>query len=281
MKALLLAGVLLLLVGGRLFAAPVSLKELEFMVRQHQPEAEILDEVSRRKLVEKPSGEFVDKLIVAGGSRSLIKRILDPGLIAPAPKLPPATPLPPFVQAPAGAQSPPQNLNQTRALLPGEVPNPKPRPGTVAAALDGKVFLELDNQLTEFSLSAGGEPKAYLIFFTRADDKPSRKFINVVRDRLNEWVVHAEPKPLEICRAFDSTALVRNAIGRRAKWALARYEEMDPRLKALCPKPETRIALITQEWEVLVNEVAPPADLAMSKVRAVLAERFKIQLPEK
>jgi hypothetical protein len=259
--------------AGTALGAPVPLKELEFMVRQKQPEGEIIVEVTRRKLAEKPSEAFIDKLILSGASPSLISRLRASELVAPPVNRPAqATPAPAIE-----SQGPPQ-LPPPRFPMPNVLSNPKPRAGTVAAALDGKTYLERENELAEFSLSVGGEPRTYLLFFTRAEDKPSRKFISVVRDRLNQWMIDANPRPLEICRARDRTTLVRHAIGRRALWPLARYEELDPRLQALCPKPETRIALITQDWEVLVSEVAPPADLAMSKVKAVLNDRFKIQL---
>jgi hypothetical protein len=253
---------------GCLCAAPMPVKEVVFLLRQRQPESEIVAEITRRQLAEKPTPAEVDKLMAAGASTSFIKRIQAPELIA-RPRQPPLTPTPQPTPAPPTNATPPEQANAA---------NPPPRTGTVGAALNGKLFAERQNTLTPCSPTAGGEPKTYLFVFTRADDTPSRKFIAVMRDRLNQWMSDSDPRPVEICRAREPAALAGHALGRGALWPLARYEVLDPRLQALCVKPETRIALVTQEWEVLVNEVAPPAELAMEKARAVVKDRYKIQL---
>ena len=212
----------------------MPLKELEFLVRQHHPEAEILHEISRRQLAEKPSAQTLDRLVATGASESFIARVQAPELVAPQRRQPGA-----LTQSPAAPAAHPAESTVR--------PPAAPRRGTVAAALVDKIFLDQENQLTEASPSPDGEPQTYLLFFTRAEDKPSRRFMAVMHDRLNQWMTTPGARPLEICRAVNRTVLARHAIGRKAFWPIARYEELDPRLQALSAKPETRIALITQD----------------------------------
>jgi hypothetical protein len=268
--------ILLFQCAGNALAAPVPLKELEFMVRQKQPEAEIIVEVTRRKLLEKPSEAFIDKLILSGASPALIRRLRAPELVAPPQPLS-ATPPPP---PPADTPVTPEPSPPTSSLPPPspDLPNPKPRPGTVAAALDKKVLLERNNELIDWSLSKAREPRVYLLFFTEAEDEQTRKFIRALWYPLNQWAGVQDPRELEVCRASLRSTLMRHAIAQKAMWPLARYEELDPRIQSLCPEGETRIALITQDWEVLLNEKAPPADLAMAKVKKIMKERFNVQM---
>src|SRR5215204_2972163 len=79
----LLLGAIFLLAPSAVYSAPMPLKEVLFLVRQRQPEPEILEEIARRKLAEKPDTQAIDKLLLAGASGSFIHRIQAPELVAP------------------------------------------------------------------------------------------------------------------------------------------------------------------------------------------------------
>jgi hypothetical protein len=72
---------LLLLASGTLQAAPMTLKELEFLLRQETPETEILKEARERRLVAPITEVVAAALKEAGASDGLVKNLNAPGIV--------------------------------------------------------------------------------------------------------------------------------------------------------------------------------------------------------
>ncbi len=74
---------LLLVVSGlgSLSAAPISLQEVAFLVRQRTPDAEIIQEVSQRRLLKPLDASSITVLRQTGASDALIARLSDPKVV--------------------------------------------------------------------------------------------------------------------------------------------------------------------------------------------------------
>jgi thiol-disulfide isomerase/thioredoxin len=69
---------LLLLLGLGAAAAPMTVKELEFLVRQRTPDAQVIAEVQKRRLMTPLSASFIQTLKQSGASEALVKAITAP-----------------------------------------------------------------------------------------------------------------------------------------------------------------------------------------------------------
>jgi hypothetical protein len=66
--------------AGVAMAAPLSLKELEFLVRQRTPESEIIQQVKSRRLIAPLDAAALNSLKKNGATNSLISKLSVPGL---------------------------------------------------------------------------------------------------------------------------------------------------------------------------------------------------------
>ena len=73
---------LLLLASGQTFARPIGFSEISLMVRMHESEGEIKDEVAQRKLLHPLTGPQETLLKSQGASDSLISSLRDSKLVA-------------------------------------------------------------------------------------------------------------------------------------------------------------------------------------------------------
>lgn len=72
-------GLLISMVGAS--AAPLTVKELEFLVRQRTPEADIVREAKSRRLLAPLNADAVNSLKKNGATQSLISKLKEPGIV--------------------------------------------------------------------------------------------------------------------------------------------------------------------------------------------------------
>ncbi len=104
-------------------ATPMTIKELDFLVRMHTPENEIFDQVRSRKLVSPLDEVAAKKMVSEGASRALIDKIKGGDFVLPAPTAAavPDQPVPAPAPASGSVPSPvtPQTAGQASAAVPG------------------------------------------------------------------------------------------------------------------------------------------------------------------
>jgi thiol-disulfide isomerase/thioredoxin len=71
---------LLLLLGIGAAAAPMTVNELEFLIRQRTPDAQVIAEVQKRRLLTPPGAAVIQSLKQSGASDDLLKAISAPDL---------------------------------------------------------------------------------------------------------------------------------------------------------------------------------------------------------
>src|SRR3982074_2955433 len=71
-----------LFIGGQLFAKPIGFSELSLMVRMHESESDIQNDIAQRKLLHQLTQPQEGILKSQGASDSLIKSLRDSNLVA-------------------------------------------------------------------------------------------------------------------------------------------------------------------------------------------------------
>lgn len=168
---------LLLLCAAVCEAAPITVKEIQFLVRQRTPEGEIVQEVTRRRLLAPLDAAGEEALREAGATEPLIAALGKPELALSA--------------ADAQAEIVRQRMNQTRvaqsaaedaAALQQQLQRQQKTTATLQGAsttrrmLDGRLVKLQGDEVRAYDARNLEGVRVFAFYFSAGYGKPSRKF---------------------------------------------------------------------------------------------------------
>lgn len=160
---------LLLLSAAMAHGAPMSQRELQFLVRQRTPDAEIVRDATQRKLLTPLDSAAEQALRQAGASDALIAALRQPDLA-----LPPAA---------AQAEMARQRAEQVRASQAAPEPPRQrepvvgvSRPGAIRQMLDGRLVRLEGDSLKPFDAQPLADAKIVAFYYSAMWCGPCRKF---------------------------------------------------------------------------------------------------------
>ena len=203
-------------------AAPVTIKELDLMVRMRSSDGEILREAQTRRLAA-PLDPGVEQMLRSKGASAALLQGLRAAAIAPpaeAAKVVPKAAAPEIVEPPLPTRAAPVANSPAAAIS-----------GAIRAVLDGKLVAMQGDELRPVGLTHLDRTRVFVLYYSAGWCGPCRRFTPKLIEAYTRWKAkHPELELIFISAdrdAFNMAAYMRSA---RMPWPAVRFEAIDARL---------------------------------------------------
>lgn len=234
-------------------AAPMTLQELDFLVRQRTPEDEIVNDVAQRKLIAPIDEKGTTTLKQSGATDALLARLQVPAMVlSPEESRAHQLAMAQKARAPQGTAP-----TASRSIPAGSAPNqgqpPATRPSAIPISqlLDGKLVKLDGDMLKPYSVRELEKVRVYAFYYSAMWCGPCRKFTpTLVAAYNNLKAQHPEFELIFVTRDRDAFNMAEYMRSNKMKWPAVRFEDAKETLQ--------QFAGSSIPWLVCVSDTGLP-----------------------